>query len=184
MLPTLIFPVFTTLAISVYIPIEGAKGDTLVFPLAVIIPPLFIVITPVGSLVPFVAASPIPPDTAVIFPVLLILLSTVGNNLGMYIEGAGTSSGKNTGSIVATTGTGVYVDGGGNSFDGTGGTITSNAVGIYLKNTDTNKITTGTLNIASGGVGVFGENAKIDFAVNVAGTGAVGVAAKSGSVIS
>ena len=109
---------------------------------------------------------------------------TVGNNLGMYVAGAGISSGKNTGSIVATTGTGVYVDGGGNSFDGTGGTITSNAVGIYLKNTDTNKITAGTLNIASGGVGVFGENAKIDFAVNVAGTGAVGVAAKSGSVIS
>ena len=109
---------------------------------------------------------------------------TVGNNLGMYVAGAGISSGKNTGSIVATTGTGVYVDGGGNSFDGTGGTITSNAVGIYLKNTDTNKITAGTLNIGSGGVGVFGENAKIDFAVNVAGAGAVGVAAKSGSVIS
>ena len=109
---------------------------------------------------------------------------TVGNNLGMYVAGAGISSGKNTGSIVATTGTGVYVDGGGNSFDGTGGTITSNAVGIYLKNTDTNKITAGTLNIASGGVGVFGENAKIDFAVNVTGTGAVGVAAKTNSVIS
>ena len=109
---------------------------------------------------------------------------TVGNNLGMYIAGAGTSSGKNTGSIVATTGTGVYVDGGGNSFDGTGGSITSNAVGIYLKDTDTNKITAGTLNIGSGGVGVFGENAKIDFAVNVVGTGAVGVAAKTNSVIS
>ena len=110
---------------------------------------------------------------------------TAGNNLGMYIAGAGTSSGKNTGTITATgTGTGVYVDGSGNSFNGTGGTITSNAVGIYLKNTDTNKITAGTLNIASGGVGVFGENAKIDFAVNVAGTGAVGVAAKTNSVIS
>ncbi|WP_130890193.1 autotransporter-associated N-terminal domain-containing protein [Fusobacterium ulcerans] len=109
---------------------------------------------------------------------------TVGNNLGMYVAGAGTSSGKNTGTITATTGTGVYVDGGGNSFDGTGGSITSNAVGIYLKDTDANKITAGTLNISSGGVGVFGENAKIDFAVNVAGTGAVGVAAKNGSVIS
>ena len=109
---------------------------------------------------------------------------TVGNNLGMYIAGTGTSSGKNTGTITATTGTGVYVDGLGNSFNGTGGTITSDAVGIYLKNTDANKITTGTLNISSGGVGVFGENAKIDFAVNVAGTGAVGVAAKNGSVIS
>ena len=109
---------------------------------------------------------------------------TAGNNLGMYIAGAGTSSGKNTGSIVATTGTGVYVDGSGNSFDGTGGSITSNAVGIYLKDTDANKITAGTLNMGLGGVGVFGENAKIDFAVNVAGTGAVGVAAKDNSVIS
>ncbi|MDU1893016.1 MAG: hypothetical protein E6767_20250, partial [Dysgonomonas sp.] len=109
---------------------------------------------------------------------------TVGNNLGMYIAGAGISSGKNTGTITATTGTGVYVDGSGNSFNGTGGTITADTVGIYLKNTDTNKITAGTLNIASGGVGVFGENAKIDFAVNVAGTGAVGVAAKTNSVIS
>ena len=110
---------------------------------------------------------------------------TAGNNLGMYIAGAGNSSGKNTGNIIASgTGTGVYVDGSGNSFNGTGGTITSNAVGIYLKDTDTNKITAGTLNIASGGVGVFGENAKIDFAVNVTGTGAVGVAAKGTSVIS
>ena len=110
---------------------------------------------------------------------------TAGNNLGMYIAGAGTSSGKNTGNITATgTGTGVYVNGSGNSFNGTGGSITSNAVGIYLEDTDTNKITAGTLNIASKGVGVFGENAKIDFAVNVTGTGAVGVAAKSGSVIS
>ena len=110
---------------------------------------------------------------------------TAGNNLGMYIAGAGTSSGKNTGNITATgIGTGVYVNGSGNSFNGTGGRITSNAVGIYLEDTDTNKITAGTLNIASGGVGVFGENAKIDFAVNVTGTGAVGVAAKSGSVIS
>ena len=110
---------------------------------------------------------------------------TAGNNLGMYIAGAGTSSGKNTGNITATgTGTGVYVNGSGNSFNGIGGSITSNAVGIYLKDTDTNKITAGTLNIGSGGVGVFGENAKIDFAVNVTGTGAVGVAAKGTSVIS
>ncbi|MGL5655643.1 MAG: autotransporter-associated N-terminal domain-containing protein [Fusobacteriaceae bacterium] len=109
---------------------------------------------------------------------------TVGSNLGMYVAGNGTSSGKNTGTITATTGTGVYVNGSGNSFNGTGGTITSNTVGIYLKDTGTNKITAGTLNIASGGVGVFGENAKIDFAVNVTGTGAVGVAAKSGTVIS
>ena len=109
---------------------------------------------------------------------------TVGSNLGMYVAGNGTSSGKNTGTITATTGTGVYVDGAAHSFNGTGGTIASNAVGIYLKDTGANKITAGTLNIASGGVGVFGENAKIDFAVNVAGAEAVGVAAESGTVIS
>ena len=35
---------------------------------------------------------------------------TAGNNLGMYIAGAGNSSGKNTGNIIASgTGTGVYV---------------------------------------------------------------------------
>ncbi|WP_373080582.1 hypothetical protein, partial [Fusobacterium varium] len=101
---------------------------------------------------------------------------SAGANLGMYIGGAGISSGTNAGTITTTTGTGVYIDGAANSFNGTGGTINSNAVGIYLKNTGANKVTAGTLNIASGGVGVFGENADIDFAVNVAGTGAVGVA--------
>ena len=109
---------------------------------------------------------------------------TAGANLGMYIGGTGTSSGKNAGTITTTTGTGVYVDGSTNSFDGTGGTINSNAVGMYLKNTGVNKITAGTFNIASGGVGVFGENANIDFAVNVSGVEAVGVAAKTNSIIS
>ncbi len=102
----------------------------------------------------------------------------------MYVGGVGASSGRNAGTITTTTGTGVYVDGATNSFNGTGGTITSNAVGMYLKNTGAGKITASTLNIASGGVGVFGENAKIDFTVNVAGLGAVGVAAKGTSVIS
>ena len=108
-----------------------------------------------------------------------------GNNLGMYIAGTGINSGINTGNITATTGTGVYVDGLENSFNGTEGTITSNAIGIYLKNTGSNKITAGTLNIASGGVGVFADNAKIDFSVNAADSaGIVGVAAKNNSVIS
>ncbi|MDU1912628.1 MAG: autotransporter-associated N-terminal domain-containing protein, partial [Fusobacterium sp.] len=103
----------------------------------------------------------------------------------MYIGGLGASSGINAGTITAATGTGVYVDGSTNSFNGTGGTINSDAVGIYLKNTGTNKITTGTLNIGLGGVGVFGENANIDFAVNTSNSaGAIGVAAKSNSVIS
>ena len=110
---------------------------------------------------------------------------SAGANLGMYIGGLGTSSGKNTGTITTTTGTGVYVDGAANTFDGTGGTINSNKVGIYLKNTGANKITTGTLNIVSGGVGVFGENANIDFTVDTSNSAeAVGVAAKGTSVIS
>ena len=114
---------------------------------------------------------------------------TVGNNLGMYIaEG---SSGKNSGNITVekgatTTGTGVYIEGSGNSFDGTNGTITSNAVGIYLKGTDGGTVqSTGNLKIASGGVGVFGENAQIDFAVDTSTSeGAIGVAASGNSVIS
>ncbi|WP_373592126.1 autotransporter-associated N-terminal domain-containing protein, partial [Fusobacterium varium] len=110
---------------------------------------------------------------------------SAGANLGMYIGGLGTSSGKNAGTITTTTGTGVYVDGAANTFDGTGGTINSNKVGIYLKNTGANKITTGTLNIALGGVGVFGENANIDFTVDTSNSAeAVGVAAKGTSVIS
>ena len=110
---------------------------------------------------------------------------SAGANLGMYIGGLGTSSGKNTGTITTTTGTGVYVDGAANTFAGTGGTINSNKVGIYLKNTGVNKITTGTLNIASGGVGVFGENANIDFTVDTSNSAeVVGVAAKGTSVIS
>ncbi|PWM28866.1 MAG: autotransporter-associated N-terminal domain-containing protein, partial [Limosilactobacillus fermentum] len=109
----------------------------------------------------------------------------VGANLGMYIAGAGTSKGINKGTITATTGTGVYIEDSGNSFDGTGGTIKSDTVGIYLKDTTAGTVTnTGTLEIASGGVGVFGENANIDFDVNVTGTGAIGVAAKGTSVIS
>ena len=117
---------------------------------------------------------------------------TVGNNLGMYITDG--SSGKNSGEIKVekgttttgtTTGTGVYIEGTGNSFDGTGGTIKSDAIGIYLKDTTAGTVTnTGTLDIASGGVGVFGENANIDFNVNVTGTGAVGVTASGNSVIS
>ena len=108
---------------------------------------------------------------------------TAKSNLGMYI--AGTSIGINKGKITATTGTGVYIEGSGNSFDGTGGTIESKAVGIYLKDTTAGTVTnTGTLDIASGGVGVFGENANIDFNVNVTGTGAVGVTASGNSVIS
>ena len=107
-----------------------------------------------------------------------------GANLGMYIAGTGTSSGKNTGKITTTTGTGVYVDGATNSFDGTGGTITSGGVGISLNGTAAGQIKTGTLDIKPDGVGVYGNNAKIDFAVNVEGEGAVGVAAKGHSVIS
>ncbi|MEG9320844.1 autotransporter-associated N-terminal domain-containing protein [Fusobacterium varium] len=110
---------------------------------------------------------------------------TVGANLGMYIAGNGTSSGKNSGTITATTGTGVYVEGANASFDGAAGIIKSDKLGIYLAGTDANKVSVGTLEIGSGGIGIFGENAKIDFAVNVKGDGAIGVAAQgNNSVIS
>ncbi|WP_369684273.1 family 20 glycosylhydrolase, partial [Fusobacterium ulcerans] len=110
----------------------------------------------------------------------------VGANLGMYIAGTGTSKGINRGTITATTGTGVYIEDSGNSFDGTGGTIKSDKVGIYLKDTTAGTVTnTGTLEIASGGVGVFGENAQIDFEVDTSTSeGAIGVAASGTSVIS
>ena len=110
----------------------------------------------------------------------------VGANLGMYIAGTGTSKGINRGTITATTGTGVYIEDSGNNFDGTNGTIKSDAVGIYLKGTDGGTVqSTGNLKIASGGVGVFGENAKIDFAVDTSTSeGAIGVAASGNSVIS
>ena len=108
-----------------------------------------------------------------------------GVNLGMYIAGNGTSSGKNSGTITATTGTGVYVEGTNASFDGATGIIKSDKLGIYLAGTDANKVSVGTLEIGSGGIGIFGENAKIDFAVNVKGDGAIGVAAQgNNSVIS
>ena len=108
-----------------------------------------------------------------------------GVNLGMYIAGNGTSSGKNSGTITATTGTGVYVEGTNANFDGADGIIKSDKLGIYLAGTDVNKVSVGTLEIGSGGVGIFGENAKIDFAVNVKGDGAIGVAVQgNNSVIS
>jgi hypothetical protein len=136
---------------------------------------------PTTSVVGMISEAKIASDTASVKNAGTI---DAGNNLGMYIAGAGTNSGENTGSIVTGTGTGVYVNGSGNGFNGSGGSITSDALGIYLKDTDANKITAGTLNITAGGVGVFGENAKIDFAVSVTGAEAVGVAAKTNSVIS
>ena len=63
----MICPVFTTSAISVYIPIEALLDD---FPEAVIVPLLAIVIPAPGSELPFIAASPIPPDDAVVVPLL------------------------------------------------------------------------------------------------------------------
>ena len=70
----MICPVFTTSAISVYIPIEALFDD---FPEAVIVPLLVIVIPAPGSELPFIAARPIPPDVAVIFPEFDILCGVV-----------------------------------------------------------------------------------------------------------
>ena len=111
---------------------------------------------------------------------------TVGSNLGMYVAGNGTSSGKNTGTITATTGTGVYLEGVNASFDGTGGTIITNRVGIYLKDTVTDAVAnTGTLNIASDGIGVYGDKSAIDFTVDTStSTGETSVVAKGGGSVS
>ncbi len=114
-------------------------------------------------------------------------ITDAGQNLGMYISGTASSSGKNNGTITTDKGTGVYVEGAGNSFDGSAGKIevVTSGIGIYLKNTGANKIKSGILNIASGAVGVYGDNAKIDFTVNSStSTGAIGVTARNNSVIS
>ena len=114
-------------------------------------------------------------------------ITDAGQNLGMYISGTASSSGKNSGVITTDKGTGVYVSGTGNSFDGSAGKIEvlTSGIGIYLENTGSNKIKSGILDIASGGVGVYGDNAKIDFTVNSStSTGAIGVTAKNNSVIS
>ena len=114
-------------------------------------------------------------------------ITDAGQNLGMYISGTASSSGKNSGVITTDKGTGVYVSGTGNSFDGSTGKIEvlTSGIGIYLENTGSNKIKSGILDIASGGVGVYGDNAKIDFTVNSStSTGAIGVTAKNNSVIS
>lgn len=114
-----------------------------------------------------------------------------GSNLGMYIAGNGSNSGINSG-IIETTGvigrgTGVYVEGKTNSFNGSGGTIKSDGVGIYLKDTAEGKITAGDLELGNGAVGVFADNGMIDFNVDTTtstGSGVVGVTAKNSSVIS
>ncbi|WP_369684237.1 beta strand repeat-containing protein, partial [Fusobacterium ulcerans] len=114
-------------------------------------------------------------------------ITDAGQNLGMYISGTASSSGKNSGTITTDKGTGVYVEGAGNSFDGSAGKIevVTSGIGIYLENTGSNKIKSGILDIASGAVGVYGDNAKIDFTVNSStSTGAIGVTAKNNSVIS
>ena len=68
-------------------------------------------------------------------------ITDAGQNLGMYISGTASSSGKNSGTITTDKGTGVYVEGAGNSFDGSAGKIevVTSGIGIYLKNTGANK---------------------------------------------
>ena len=73
--PTSTVPVLFISAIFVYIPIE--ESPPLDFPLTVIVPALFIVMTPDGVLLPFIAAIPFPPDSALMFPVLVIFLSAI-----------------------------------------------------------------------------------------------------------
>lgn len=119
------------------------------------------------------------------------------NSLGMYIDGAGTSFGKNGGTIDATgegetntPGTGVYVLGGKAKFDGTGGKIKSSGVGIYLKNTAEGAVeNTGTLEIIKDtdgnvGTGIFAESSVVDFSIDTSNTGATSLVAKGTTVVS
>ena len=102
------------------------------------------------------------------------LTITADNSVGMAVlSGTGTSTGINAGTINATTGTGVYVEGANAGFNGAGGTInlTGAGTGIVLDNTGAGKITNaGTITLAANSVGVYGDNAKIDFPVTINGT--------------
>ena len=111
-----------------------------------------------------------------------------GANLGMYIGGEGKATGENKGSITVSTGTGAYVKDSKSYFDGTGGTIkvTDKGLGIYLENTSSGAVKgIGTIELASGAVGVYGNNAKIDFEVDTSkNKGEVGVVAENKTEIS
>lgn len=104
-----------------------------------------------------------------------------GDNLGMLISGDYQSTGVNTGTI-NTTGTGVYLHKAKSSFNGSGGTIDADKIGVYLKDTDGNTIgdgNLGTLTLAAGAIGVYGEGAVINFGVDTSNNEKViGVAAK------
>ncbi|AVQ28937.1 autotransporter-associated N-terminal domain-containing protein [Fusobacterium ulcerans] len=116
------------------------------------------------------------------------LTITADNSVGMAVlSGTGTSTGINAGTINATTGTGVYVKGANTGFNGAGGTInlTGAGTGIVLDNTGAGKITNaGTITLAANSVGVYGDNAKIDFPVTINGTSGTGIYAENGSVVS
>ncbi|MGF6907806.1 hypothetical protein M2092_002363, partial [Fusobacterium sp. PH5-44] len=119
---------------------------------------------------------------------------TADTSVGLLMAGmSGTAKGENTGTItVAATGTGVYLEGSGSSFDGTGGTISptgtagTTAVGITLNGTGAGQVVdAGTLNLGTDSVGVYASNnSLVDFPLALTGTNGTGVFVQGGSTIS
>ena len=106
-------------------------------------------------------------------------------DVGMYIAGDGKSAGINNGTITSKDGTAVYVEGENNSFDGSKGKISSESIGIYLKNTGADSVKAGSIDITkAGGTGVYGDNAVLDFDIDVKGVNTVGAIVKNGSAVS
>ncbi|AZW08344.1 autotransporter-associated N-terminal domain-containing protein [Fusobacterium necrophorum subsp. necrophorum] len=105
-------------------------------------------------------------------------IEAIGDAIGMSVaEGAeginvGTITATNDGSLKAI---GVYVNGANATFNGTGGTISSENIALALKDTGASKITkTGSLKLTkTGAVGVYANNSVVDF--EIAPTVALGV---------
>ncbi|KDE69422.1 hypothetical protein FUSO6_06710, partial [Fusobacterium necrophorum DAB] len=90
--------------------------------------------------------------------------SAIGMSVAEGAEGinAGTITATNDGSLKAI---GVYVNGANATFNGTGGTISSENIALALKDTGANKITkTGSLKLTkTAAVGVYAKNSVVDF---------------------
>ncbi|MDR1834864.1 MAG: hypothetical protein LBQ96_03590 [Fusobacteriaceae bacterium] len=100
---------------------------------------------------------------------------------GIYLGGTGTTAGFNTGDIVVSTGTAVYIKDSDSTFDGAGGTIIttgSHGIALYLDSTAATAVTDpGTLDLAPDGIAVYADNSPVDFEVAPKGSEIIGVAA-------
>ena len=105
----------------------------------------------------------------------------------VVIGGSGISTGENTDQINVTTGVGVYVENTNANFINSGTiTVVGNGAAIALNATGANQVSnTGTLNLGVGSLGVYGENNSLmDFNLAITGTGATGVFANTGTIVS